>query len=218
VQLFLLTGKDFHYLNKFYLPISKPLIMKQYLIVAGIIFLAACNSGKKEDTNKEIIDTVSMPLPENTQVNTAPPPGAGKIDIETFGDIKIGQPHIKTIAAIGEPDKKSKAEEWAADGQMHQDWVYTSKGLALNMSFAKGSTDTTGYVFSITANSNCAFKTRANMGIGSTYAEVQEAYKRDIDAASTTKDQITVGSIYGGIIFSFKNEKVANIFLGAVAE
>jgi hypothetical protein len=191
--------------------------MKQYLLLAGITLFAACNSGKKEDTNKEIIDSVTMPLPESTQVNTAPP-GAGKIDIETFGDIKIGQPHVKTITAIGQPDKKSKAEEWAADGQMHQDWTYTSKGLALNMSFAKGSTDTAGYVFSITANSNCAFKTRANMGIGSTYAEVQKVYKRDIDAASTTKDQITVGSIYGGIVFSFKNEKVTNIFLGAVAE
>jgi hypothetical protein len=192
--------------------------MKLFWVVVGILLLTACNSGKKEDADKKIIDTVSISLPDTTQANTSPPPGAGKIDIETFGDIKIGQPHVKTIAAIGQPDKKSKAEEWAADGQMHQDWTYTSKGLALNMSFAKESTDTTGYVFSIAANSNCAFKTRANMGIGSTYAEVQEAYKRDIDAGSTTKDQITVGSIYGGIVFSFKNEKVVNIFLGAVAE
>ena len=191
-------------------------MMKQYLILSAIILLAACNSGKKEE-NKTIVDSVITPAPDSLPVNT-PPPGVVKIDIETFGDIKIGQPHVKTIAAIGQPDKKSKLEEWGADGQMHTDWTYNSKGLTLNMSFAKGSTDTTGYVFSITADSKATFKTRAGMGMGNTYAEVQEAYKRDIDKESTTKDQITVGSIYGGIIFSFKNEKVANIFLGAVAE
>lgn len=194
--------------------------MKYYLLLTVLICITACNAGKKEETtNKEAIDTVKMPLPETTQVTTnTPPPAIGKIDIETFGDIKIGQPHVKTIAAIGQPDKKSKAEEWGADGLMHQDWTYTSKGLVLNMSFAKESVDTTGYVSSITANSISTFKTRANMGIGNTYPEVMEAYKRDIDTEATTKEQITVGSIYGGIIFTFKNDKVIKIFLGAVAE
>jgi len=192
-------------------------MMKQYLIFPVIILLAACNDGKKVETETKI-DSLAV-VPDTTQIAPPPPtPGAGKIDIETFGDIKIGQPHVKTIEAIGQPNKKSKLEEWAADGQMHTDWSYTSKGLVLNMSFAKGSTDTTGYIFSITADAPSTFKTRAGMGIGSTYAEVQEAYKRDIDAASTTKDQITVGSIYGGIIFSFKDGKVSHIFLGAAAE
>jgi hypothetical protein len=190
--------------------------MKQYLILSAIILFASCNAGKKEDT-KTTVDTITTPVPETTQV-APPPPGAGKIDIETFGDVKIGQPHVKTIEAIGQPDKKSKKEEWAADGQLHTDWSYTSKGLTLNMTFTKGGTDTTGYVFSITADAKATFKTRAGMGIGNTYAEVQEAYKRDIDKESTTTDQITVGSIYGGIIFSFKDGKVSHIFLGAAAE
>lgn len=193
--------------------------MKQYLVLGLVVLFAACKSNEKNKPVVDpVIDTVSIPLPETTQVVTNSGPAIGKIDIETFGDIKIGQPHVKTIAAIGQPDKKSKPEEWAADGQMHQDWTYSSKGLTLNMSFAKGSKDTTGYVFSITANSNCTFKTRANMGIGNSYTEVQEAYKRDIDAEATNKEQITVGSIYGGIIFTFKNEKVVTIFLGAAAE
>jgi hypothetical protein len=56
------------------------------------------------------------------------------------------------------------------------------------------------------------------MRIGSSYAEVQEAYKKDIDPEATDKTQITVGSVYGGIIFSFKNDKAEKIFLGAEAE
>jgi hypothetical protein len=56
------------------------------------------------------------------------------------------------------------------------------------------------------------------MGMGSSYAEVETAYKKDIDPEATDKTQITVGSVYGGIIFSFRNDKVSRIFLGAEAE
>lgn len=86
------------------------------------------------------------------------------------------------------------------------------------MTSAKGTSDGTKYVSSITANTKCTFKTRAGMGIGNNYTEVEEAYKRDIDASATDKEQITVGSIYGGIIFTFKNAKVVTVFLGAAAE
>ncbi|OSZ80119.1 hypothetical protein CAP36_02330 [Chitinophagaceae bacterium IBVUCB2] len=191
--------------------------MKKYLLPALLIILISCKSGDKKDVTVATTDTIDANIDTATPPSN-PPPGSGKIDIETFGDIKIGQPHEKTIEALGEPDNKSAAVEWGADGLMHQDWTYTAKGLILNMSYAKGISDGTKYISSITANDKCTFKTRANMGIGSSYTEVQEAYKRDIDASATDKEQITVGSIYGGIIFTFKNEKVSGIFLGAAAE
>lgn len=191
--------------------------MKKYFLPALLVVLFSCKSGDKKDEalapNDSIVvsaDTVSTPSDQ--------PAGSGKIDIETFGDIKIGQPHEKTVEALGEPDSKSPAVEWGADGLMHEDWTYNSKGMILNMSYAKGISDGTKYISSIRANEKCTFKTRANMGIGNSYTEVQEAYKRDIDASATDKEQITVGSIYGGIIFTFKNEKVATVFLGAAAE
>ena len=42
----------------------------------------------------------------------------------------------------------------------------------------------------------------------SMYKEVMAAYENDIDKSFTDKATITVGSVYGGIIFSFKNDKV----------
>jgi hypothetical protein len=119
---------------------------------------------------------------------------------------------------LGQPDGKSAAVEWGADGLMHEDWTYTAKGLKLDMTSAKESSDGTKYVSSITANTKCIFKTTAGIGIGNSYNDVQEAYKRDIDATATDKEQITVGSIYGGIIFTFNNDKVVTVFLGAAAE
>ena len=185
--------------------------MKQYLILAVIVVFTSCKSGEKEKKES---------LVKNDSITTTVPPVTpiSKIDIESFGDIKIGQPHVKTIEALGQPDSKSPAVEWGADGLMHEDWIYSAKGLTLNMTSAKGTSDGTRYVSSITANANCTFKTRADMGIGNSYTEVQEAYKRDIDATATDKEQITVGSIYGGIIFTFKNDKVVTVFLGAAAE
>jgi hypothetical protein len=44
------------------------------------------------------------------------------------------------------------------------------------------------------------------------------AYEKEIDKSSSDKTKIVVGSIYGGIIIDFKNDKAENIFIGAAAE
>jgi hypothetical protein len=143
---------------------------------------------------------------------------AGKIDIESFGDIKLGQPYLEMQRVLGAPDTKSPAIEWAADGLMHEDWTWKNKGLVLNMSSDKNNVSGTMVIFTITATALCTFKTKAGMGIGSSYSEVRDAYEKDIDPEATDKTQITVGSVYGGIIFNFKNDKAERVFLGAEAE
>lgn len=191
--------------------------MKPLILVAALAFCAGCNSGDKKNTEVPKADTTAPPPP------TTPPPGVemtptGKIDIESFGDIKLGQQHDELLKVLGEPEAKADTKEWAADGLMHENWIWEKKGLLIGMSWDKTKAEAAKAVFSITARAPCAFKTRAGIGIGSTYAEVQEAYKKDIDTEATDKTQITVGSVYGGIIFSFEKDKVSNIFLGAAAE
>lgn len=190
--------------------------MKLYLITGIIaLFILSCKSSNQEkplpDASK---DSVTITTTDSTE-KTAP--SSGKIDIESFGDIKLGQPATSLIKVLGEPDNKTKAIEWEADGLSHEDWTWKSKGLIINMS-SEISDASTLQVFSIKAKAPCPFKTKANIGIGSSYAEVQEAYKKDINAEESNKEQVTVGSIYGGIIFTFRNDKVESIFLGAAAE
>ena len=120
------------------------------------------------------------------------------------------------IGLLGQPDSKSKAEKWDADGLIHQDWLYQSRGIMVNME--SDNTHGDPNIFSITITSPCGFRTKKNMGIGSTYKEVMAAYENDIDKSFTDKNSITVGSVYGGIIFSFKNDKAEKIFIGAAAE
>ena len=189
--------------------------MRTCLLITIIAVLTTCNSKKNDESlaNEEGITRISK-----TVIDTPPPPPSGKIDIETFGDLKLGQASAETIKVLGEPDSKGRAIEWSADGLMHQDWVWKAKGLVLNMSYDKADPGNTAIIYTITAQAPCTYKTKAGMGLGSTYAEVQQAYKKDIDPEATDATQITVGSVYGGIIFSFTNDKASRIFVGAEAE
>ncbi len=190
--------------------------MKPILPLVFLAFTVACKEGKKENTEpKPTTDSPAVQQPIDTP--TATLSAAGKIDIETFGDIKIGQPVTETINALGEPDTKSKPEEWGADGLMHERWIWKNKGLDVNMSSEKNN-PASKTIFSINATAPCTFKTRAGMGIGSTYDEIQAAYSRDISKADSNTEQVVVGSVYGGIIFTLTKGKVSDIFLGAAAE
>lgn len=192
--------------------------MIRYIILASLLVMVACKSKTKTtDTgDKTVKDSIITPVKDSAS-NTSPS-DMGKVDIESFGLIKLGQHYSKPLEAMGQPDSKSKPIEWGADGLFHEDWTWKENGLVLNMSFDKTNIDSTLSIFSITAKAPCDFKTKAGLGIGSSYAEVEAAYKKDIDPEATDKTQITVGSVYGGIIFSFKNDKVNKIFLGAEAE
>lgn len=192
--------------------------MIRYIIIASLLVMVGCKSKSKTADAGDKMAKDSITTPVKDSVSNTGPSDAGKVDIESFGAIKLGQHYSKTLEAMGQPDSKSKPIEWAADGLFHEDWTWKENGLALNLSFDKKNIDSTLSVFSITAKAPCDFKTKAGLGIGSSYAEVEAAYKKDIDPEATDKTQITVGSVYGGIIFSFKNDKVNNIFLGAEAE
>jgi len=180
--------------------------------------MVACKSKTKttDDGEKKKMDIVITAGKDTNSVTT--PADMGKVDLESFGPIKLGQLYSEANKVLGVPDSKSKAIEWAADGLLHEDWTWKSKGLQMNMSSDKTNVEGTIAIFSITAEAPCDFKTKAGVGIGNSYAEVEATYKKDIDPEATDKTQITVGSIYGGIIFSFKNDKVNKIFLGAEAE
>lgn len=47
---------------------------------------------------------------------------------------------------------------------------------------------------------------------------MKTTYAQEIDTTASDENVVTVGSLYGGIIFEFENKKVAKIFVGAAAE
>jgi len=191
-----------------------------WITIVILLILTGCDTKKpaKETETIGLKDTAAI-LPNDTtnqKVEENNPP-MGEPDFGGVGELSLGLSHTKIIALLGQPVSKSKNEEWGADGLLHQDWLYNDKGIALNMSSEKGKPEQ--YVFSITISSPCTYKTKKNMGIGSTYKEVSAAYDKEIDKTSTDFKSIVVGSVYGGIIFTFgKDDRAESIFIGAAAE
>jgi hypothetical protein len=134
---------------------------------------------------------------------------------EMVGDLSLGIEDSVVLTKLGEPDKKSAAQIWGADGMEHQRWVYQSKGIELGM-IRKGSQQV---VDRISLKSPCDYKTQRGIQIGSKVAEVQLAYNAEINPqGSRQESSIVAGTIYGGIIFGTKDGVVTSIFIGAAAE
>jgi len=134
---------------------------------------------------------------------------------ETVGDLSLGIEDGAVLTKLGEPDKKSAAQIWGADGMEHQRWLYLSKGIELGMT-RNGSKQV---VDRISLKSPCDFRTQRGVRIGSKVAEVQLAYSNEINPhSSRSESTIVAGTIYGGIIFGIKDGVVNSIFIGAAAE
>lgn len=139
---------------------------------------------------------------------------------ETIGSLKLGLAGSKVHDIIGDPIEKSKQVLWGADGEEHQTWYYKARGIELDMIGVKNKQK----INMITISNPCTFKTSRNIRLGSTKEEVLKAYKNEINPDKTNPDtfagsgSVIAGTIYGGIYFEIKNDRVASIFVGAGAE
>jgi hypothetical protein len=137
------------------------------------------------------------------------------IEKESLGEIKLGLSSIQVIELLGKPDKKTKPALWGADGEYHQTWSYTKKGIELDLI---GENETKLTINMITITKPCNLKTKRLIGIGSDIENVRTVYNEEIDPLIPYEKSIVAGSIYGGIIFEIENNKVKSIFIGAAAE
>lgn len=191
--------------------------MNYKLIIAGsMLLLTACNADKGKDESKILKDSIVKSGTDTIANNIKKDSAETETYLEGIGGIRMGLTQTQLTAILGEPDSKGKAEKWDADGLVHQDWSYKSKGIQINMESNPNLADQV--IFSVTITSPCNFRTKKNIGIGSTYNEVMAAYEKEIDKPASDKKQIVVGSIFGGIIVHFENEKAVQLFFGAAAE
>lgn len=135
---------------------------------------------------------------------------------ESIGTLKIGLTEAKVRQAISCALQREPEQLWGADGAYHQKWKYPNCGLTLSMvSEQRGAKKS---IESITLNSPSRLSTKRGIRIGSPESSVVKAYKAEWNRASSKPGFFVAGSVYGGLIFQFKNGKVTQIFLGAAAE
>jgi hypothetical protein len=139
---------------------------------------------------------------------------------ENLGGIKIDMAEKKLVELLGQPKKKTALTLMEATGDYYQTWRYPGKGLEITLSAGASKTGAKTVAL-FTASTGCNLTTTRGIKIGSPETDVRKAYGSFEDkenASATQKNSFVAGSIYGGIIFTFKDNKVSSIFFGAAAE
>jgi hypothetical protein len=134
---------------------------------------------------------------------------------EKFNNIRLGLKPDSLRILLGEPDKITTPEEWAAFGSDFKSYIYDSLGLKLDLIL---SPDSIFSVKTITIFEPCKFKSTKGIGINCKYEDVLKSYHRYIDPKISDSNNIVAGSVNGGILFKLQNNKVKTIFLGAAAD
>lgn len=202
-----------------------PLIMA--IAMCSIMLTFSCNSSNSstevndssadtitDETKSNVDETVSK-ADENLEAKDFSEIGDYLMHNEKFADLALELSIEDVIKIYNTPDEKTEPELWGADGFYHQTFKYNTLGFELGFS---GEEVTKMSIDRITINAPCSFKTNKGVAIGSSKADVEKAYKNQIDASIVDSENLIAGSIYGGLMFDIKDGKVASMFLGAGAE
>tara|TARA_R110002096_G_scaffold292391_4_gene486944 strand:- start:18295 stop:19329 length:1035 start_codon:yes stop_codon:yes gene_type:complete len=136
---------------------------------------------------------------------------------ESVGPLRLGlsEAGVKSKLPVRPNISAEVLEE--ATGSYLQEWDFAGMGVQLDLgTYEPGGAKE---VYSITVTSPSTFQTAKGIGIGSTEAEVEGAYADEKSKEDSRSGELFVaGSIYGGLLFTYTDGKVSQIFLGAAAE
>ena len=197
------------------------------LKLLGLLWLSVLMLGCADPTAEESVDgSLSSNQSEGfTLASSAPANILSGDDLEefslirseSFGGLKLDmtiqefEPLLPCTVAKGEPVL------WAGIGEIIQEWNYSDCGIKLQLSTVDP--ETPQIISSIIVRPPSEMETSRGIHIGSTEQEVTEAYADYLDEDySVSGDTLVAGSIYGGLVFTFKDNLVESMFLGAGAE
>jgi|WetSurMetagenome_2_1015567.scaffolds.fasta_scaffold40917_2 hypothetical protein len=153
----------------------------------------------------------------DTQPEASPSNADELMQLERLGEFKIGSSAARTLELLGNPQTKSKNVFSEADGLYRQSWYYPKQGITFQMVMENKKEKPK--IASIRLTPPSTLETDHGIKLGDSYDKVVHAYGRYKDPENSVPfKRFVAGSIYGGLIFSFQNGRVVEIFLGAAAE
>ena len=135
---------------------------------------------------------------------------------ERLGKLRFEMKAKEVVGIYGKATTQGAVENWEGVGLYVQQWNYPALGLELQMSAEKKNGE--AKVYMIKATQACTLTTTRGIHMGSTEQEVVKAYGDVKGDESETGKTFVAGSTVGGVIFTFKDGKVAEIFIGAASE
>ncbi|MET0017826.1 hypothetical protein [Oscillibacter sp.] len=177
------------------------------LVVAAVIllFLLSACGGKHNPEPEESVSSGNENTVTEEELAEA---GCRLLETETLGPLQYGQTDDEVKSLLGEPEECTEPEIWAADGRLHESWLY--KGVDVQLA--------DGTLERVTVTAPFTQTTEAGIGIGSSESEVQKAYAGMIDPNATTEETIVAGTLFGGLVFVMTDGSVTSITLGISAE
>ena len=202
-------------------------IVPGFLICASILFLIGCTDISTDEvaaTLPKTDDEVDK-LPTDTNQSLEPVYEDFIIGFAVEGEdcyewsvgaLKNGTAMNDVINALGEPEEETEAECQGYDNDFHKSLSYKSKGISIGVQAEEEHGD---YILS-SLNLEAPFsgKTVEGIGIGSSEAEVKNAYGDIINLEDSSSHCIVLGSTFGGVHFGIENGVVCYIYFGASAE
>lgn len=150
-------------------------------------------------------------------VTPVPAEESSWLDSEKIGEFSTGTSEKVLKKKLNCAFKLGEDTLWGADGLYHQSWECPALGISFDMSSGRKGSGKIINQISIAAPSK--LKTRRGIQIGSREQQVIKAYQDVKDVQGTIPHEMFVaGSVYGGLFFQFKNDKVESIMLGSGAE
>jgi len=196
--------------------------MKANLILLTVLFILTISCGnkksnqannEKQSSTSELIDRNDTDKSDSSEYIFEK--GLELMEKETIGKIKLGMTFNEIIEYYGEPNEISEPSFSDVDGQYYLSTDYPEKGILIVFLIKN---DSIKEVSTIEIKIPSELKTSRQIGIGSNYDEVRNAYKELFNPEFSDAETIIVGSIYGGIVFNLKDNKVERIYIGASAE
>jgi len=138
---------------------------------------------------------------------------------DNFGGLHYSMLYEDIIGYMGPPDREHEPEFWSADGLYHFSIFYEMYGF-MQLNFVNETSHKEGArVFSILTATYHSDKTARGIQLGSSRADVLEAYADVINVEDSRGNRIVAGSVYGGIFFYMDHaDRVEWIFVGASTE
>ncbi|MFK7950198.1 MAG: hypothetical protein AB8G11_21590 [Saprospiraceae bacterium] len=190
--------------------------MKRVVVLLFIgISVISCNQNMDTDNASEQVDETveiedTLVIDKSVDYSEI---GFQLMEEEVVNGLKLNMKVEEIEKITGKPHNITTFEYWGADGYEHQSRFYQDSTIDVNYIKLEDGSIVSDRIY---IDNNPEYKTLQAIGLGSTKHEVLEAYDGQI--SSVSEENIIVGSIYGGLFFYLKDEKVTSLYLGAGAE
>jgi hypothetical protein len=114
---------------------------------------------------------------------------------------------------LGKPRSKQAPLEEGATGEWVSSWTWGGASALMVADTKNGPRQARD----VSVSAPSTYATRRGIHVGSTRADVERLYPRSPEDQQQDPDVYVVGSVYGGLLFTFAHDRVASISIGVFA-